>query len=79
MVPPQIRIRDPQSIRNIASPAFRSGNTFMIDDPSQAMRWLEQVSREQYPKLGQTPHFFCTGYHLGPYLDLCGSPPNGPK
>ena len=52
----------------------------MIDDPSQAMCWLEQVSREQYQKLGQTPHFFfCTVYHLGPYLDLCGSPPNGPK
>lgn len=51
----------------------------MIDDPSQATRWLEQISRDNIKHLVKLRIFVCAVYHLGPYLDLCGRPPSGPK
>ena len=51
----------------------------MIDDPSGALRWLEQIGRDNVTHLAKLRIFVCAVYHLGPHLDICGRPPSGPK
>jgi len=75
----QIEIRDAQSVRRNASPAFYSENTFVIDDPSWAVRWLEKIGRENVQHLAKLRIFVHAVYHFGPHVDIFGRPQSGPK
>jgi hypothetical protein len=77
MAPSRVGIGDPQSIRRNVSPAYYSDNTFMIHDPSWALRWLEQIGRDNVKHLAKLRIFVYAPYHLGPYPDLYDRPPTG--
>jgi hypothetical protein len=51
----------------------------MIHDPSWALRWLEQIGRDNVKHLAKLRIFVYAPYHLGPYPDLCDRPPTGLK
>jgi hypothetical protein len=79
MAPSQVPIRDPQSIHHQASPAYYSENTFMLDDPSFALRWLEQIGQDNIKHLAKLRIFPSAVYNLGPYPSFSGAPASGPK
>lgn len=76
---PLVLIRDPQSIRRKASPAFYSENTFTIDDPSWALTWLDRISRDNVKHLAKLRILFSGVYNFGRHPDICGRPPTGLK
>jgi hypothetical protein len=51
----------------------------MIDDSSWALRWLEQIGRDNVKHLAKLRIFVHAVYHLGPYPGLFDEPPSGPK
>jgi hypothetical protein len=51
----------------------------MIDDPSWALSWLNQISRDNIKHLAKLRIFVSAVYNLGPYPDICDRPPTGLK
>ena len=51
----------------------------MIDDPSWALSWLDQISRDNVKHLAKLRIFVSAVYNLGPHPSISDRPPTGPK
>jgi hypothetical protein len=51
----------------------------MIDDPSRALNWLQQINPVNVKHLTKLQIFVHAVYHLGPFPNISGRPPSGPQ